>query len=202
MTDIEEESNEDLEYPIETFKDKDLPVLLNQVEKITISKRWRPTDYNYDILYYKYCEYIHICEDSWQRLVKSRTRGSAFDSDGFDYKLKVKLPSIEGYALHVGFVLDTIYDWEKKHPEFSDIIYDLRQRQVEKLIEWGISGKYNSHISKILLSKHGYVEQSESDLTIKWGLQISFARPASPFNTAVWDKNNTTNDSKNVDGNR
>lgn len=176
---IDKEGINDLLW-INTFKDNTIPVIKEDDNGIKISRSWRPTDYDYQILFKKYSEYIKECNDSWQRLVKTRTRWQTFDSDGFDFKLKVKLPSIEGYALYVGFTLETIYVWEKKYRLFSDIIKDLRQRQVEKLLEWGISWKYNPVITRLLLSKHWYVEKVESD--VKQTTTIQFARPASPFN--------------------
>jgi hypothetical protein len=56
---------------------------------------------------------------------------------------------------------DTIYDWETKEPEFSDILGKLRAKQAHMLITNGLSGDYNPTIAKVLLTKHGYREGQE-----------------------------------------
>ncbi len=73
----------------------------------------------------------------------------------------VRLPTIEGLALHLKIHRDTLYSWEKTHPEFSDIMEELRQRQANALIHHGVEGRYNSTIAKVLLTKHGYREGIE-----------------------------------------
>lgn len=78
-----------------------------------------------------------------------------------------RLPSIEGLALHLGVHRDTLHTWDKEDGRFSDILEELRQRQAKKLIDKGLNNLYNSTISKLILSKHGYVEKQETDLTTK-----------------------------------
>lgn len=74
------------------------------------------------------------------------------------------LPTIEGLALHLGITRETVYDWETKNPEFSDIVGKLRSAQAQKLIQNSLVGRYNPTIAKLILSgKHGYVEKSEVD---------------------------------------
>jgi len=77
---------------------------------------------------------------------------------------KVKVPSIEGLAVYLGIHKDTIYEWEKIHQEFSDVISELRAKQAECLISGGLSGRYNSTIAKLLLTKHGYSDKQETDI--------------------------------------
>lgn len=79
-----------------------------------------------------------------------------------EYSIKVKLPTIEGLALFLHISRDTVYDWEKKYPEFSYILADLRNEQADKLINNGLSGDYNPTIAKVLLTKHGYREGIEN----------------------------------------
>lgn len=81
------------------------------------------------------------------------------------------LPTIEGLALRLDISRDTLYSWERENREFSYIISQLRQAQAEKIIQNAMIGRYNPNISKLLLSKHGYIEQS--DVT-SGGQPISF----------------------------
>jgi hypothetical protein len=77
---------------------------------------------------------------------------------------KVKLPTIEGLANYLDVSRDILYDWEKDNEGFSYILTRVRNEQAERLINNSLAGNYNPVISKLLLSKHGYIEKSEQDL--------------------------------------
>jgi len=86
------------------------------------------------------------------------------------------LPTIEGLALHLHINRDTLYAWEKESQDFSDILEELRQAQANKLMQNSLQNRYNPTISKLLLSKHGYIEKREDDITSggeKLGVQLS-----------------------------
>lgn len=116
----------------------------------------RPTVYTEDILT-KTQEYIDSCEDQIENVI-------AGESDSFkkyQLRIKVKLPTIEGLARYLKIHKDTVYTWRKEKPEFSDLIDDLLAKQAEALIAKGLSGDYNSTIAKVLLTKHGYSDKQE-----------------------------------------
>jgi len=113
----------------------------------------RPTIYNQEILE-KTQEYIDSCKD----IDEDKEAG---------IKAKVKLPSIEGLAYYIKVHKDTIYEWCKEHKEFSDVINDLRAIQADRLLNNGLAGTYNPTIAKVLLTKHGYTEKTETDITSK-----------------------------------
>lgn len=83
----------------------------------------------------------------------------------FSYQL---LPTIEGLSLAMNISRETIYKWESDDvsTEFSDIVKRLRACQAEKLLQNGLMGRYNPMITKLMLSKHGYVEKTEQDTNI------------------------------------
>lgn len=83
-----------------------------------------------------------------------------------------ELPTIEALALELDISRDTLYQWENEDKEFSYILGKLRLLQANKLIQKGVKGEYNAPIAKMLLTKHGYVEKSEQDLTTN-GKEIS-----------------------------
>lgn len=118
----------------------------------------RPTEYNEDVLT-KAQAYLSECVDEPYQLIKS----DGDKTTSFENKIKVKLPTIEGLAVYIKVHRDTIYQWEKEHPKFSDILGELRHRQAEALINNGLSGDYNSTIAKVLLSKHGYKEEVKTE---------------------------------------
>lgn len=79
----------------------------------------------------------------------------------YTHKRVVKLPTYGGLAKYLKLNRDTIFEWVKIHPEFSDLIGDLMAEQEDRLINGGINGDYNPTISKVLLTKHGYREGHE-----------------------------------------
>lgn len=79
----------------------------------------------------------------------------------------VKIPTKGGLAKYLGINRDTIYDWSSKYPEFSDIIEALGSEQEDRLINNSLAGTYNPTIAKVLLTKHGYNDKTETDITTK-----------------------------------
>lgn len=79
------------------------------------------------------------------------------------------VPSIEGLADYIGVTRTTIYDWESQEEkaEFSYIVEQVRHKQAKELINKGLEGKFNPTMSKVILTKHGYTDKSELDVTTK-----------------------------------
>lgn len=75
------------------------------------------------------------------------------------------LPTKERLALKLGVTRQTMENWAKESADFLDIVNNLEKLQADRLIQFSLIGKYNPMISKLLLSKHGYVEKSEQDVT-------------------------------------
>lgn len=80
----------------------------------------------------------------------------------------MKIPTIEGIALKLGVNRDTLYEWAKKYPEFSDTIEESRILQKQYLMEIGIFGgkEINATIVALLLKvNHDMVETTKTDIT-------------------------------------
>lgn len=75
--------------------------------------------------------------------------------------------TIEGLSLHLHISKETLYRWETEDEDFRDVLGELRQLQANRLIQYGLNNKYNPTITKLLLSKHGYIEKKEQDITTK-----------------------------------
>jgi len=129
----------------------------------------RPVEYKEDILV-RAREYISLCVDEIEEYHK--TRGDK--SDSYDRLVRVRIPTIEGIAVHLGISRSTVYDWKDalsedgslKYAEFSYIIDELQAIQADRLLNNGLSGDYNPTIAKVLLTKHGYregVDQTTND---------------------------------------
>jgi hypothetical protein len=113
----------------------------------------RPTKLTDEILSKAY-EYIDQAVDSHEVVGENRPT----------VVWHVKLPSIEGLANYIDISKETLYQWEKENVGFSDVLTRVRNLQAERLINNSLAGNYNPMISRLLLTKHGYVEKSEQDL--------------------------------------
>ena len=120
----------------------------------------RPTEYKPAILK-KAKEYLEKCVDEEEDLVKSQ----GDKSTSYEHRVKVKLPSIEGLARYLGIARSAIYNWADEHAEFKDILEQILAEQAERLVNMGLSGDYNPTIAKLILTKHGYTDKTETDVT-------------------------------------
>jgi len=84
---------------------------------------------------------------------------------GYLFNGKV-IPSHVGLALYLGVDTQTLDNWAEKpeHSEFLGILRDIQAKQQELLINSGLTGEFNSAITKLVLGKHGYSEKSETTL--------------------------------------
>lgn len=86
------------------------------------------------------------------------------------------LPTKERLALNLGINRDTLYKWMDENKDFSDICKTLDMIQADKVIQNSLIGRYAPGTSAIILSKHGYIKQEQTDLTSggdKLGVQAS-----------------------------
>lgn len=90
---------------------------------------------------------------------KILTKSLKYLSSCRDTKNDVNLPTVEGLGLSLGVSRSIMYEWKESHDEFSDILEEIMREQGKRLINKGLSGKYNSTIAKLILSKHGYKDQ-------------------------------------------
>jgi hypothetical protein len=77
------------------------------------------------------------------------------------------VPSIAGLACVLGITRETCRAWgnDPEKVEFSVILNELAQRQERELLNNGLAGNFNAPITKMMLSKHGYSDKVEQDLT-------------------------------------
>jgi hypothetical protein len=79
--------------------------------------------------------------------------------------VNVLLPTKERLARILGITRETLYKWCEENNDFSDICKDLDQVQADKLVQNGLMGRYTPGITAIMMSKHGYIRQEQTDVT-------------------------------------
>lgn len=109
--------------------------------------------------------YLEQCED----------KTHFTDKGGVSYT-DVRLPSMAGLAKHIGVHKDTIYSWCKEEAELYDkelvqqisvIVKEINTEQEIRLLNGGLGGIYTPKIAGMIMSKHGYSEKTETDITTK-----------------------------------
>ena len=122
-------------------------------------------------------KYIQQCEDEWvhfsvaykKRIKENKKLKAKMVEYVSDTKhgthLKVRFPSIAGLAVFLKVNRSTVYEWKENHPEFSDMLDEMLAEQEKRLIEGGLAGIYNPMITKLVLTKHGYHDKLDQDLS-------------------------------------
>jgi len=127
-----------------------------------MAEKGRPTKY-LEEYNNKVDEYLELHQDKELERVGLRSEKGY---EKLDYVLKVDLPTIEGFALFLGVNKTTLYEWDKKYPDFSNSLDKIRIEQQTRLINEGLAGNYNPTIAKLILSSnHGMREKTEQDIT-------------------------------------
>lgn len=132
----------------------------------------RPPLYEGDKTIKKVEAYLRACTDEPVQYVKHQSSRGA---KTFETRIRVRVPTIEGLAVHLRCTKPTIYDWAEKYPDFSYALEHLRAIQAARLAEGGLSGTYNPTISKLLLHGHGYADRLETDGTLKHKGNVSLS---------------------------
>lgn len=102
----------------------------------------RPSTYTEEMLA-KAREYVEIYHDELGELV----------------------PTVVGLCDYIGRSKSIVYDWAKdpEKAEFSDILEQISAKQEKALVMGGLSGQFNSVITKMMMTKHGYSDKQEID---------------------------------------
>lgn len=78
------------------------------------------------------------------------------------------LPTVEGWAVENNIAIRTVYSWmsnEDKYPRFAAVYAQAKAIQKAKLIQNGLSEKYNATLVKFLLvNNHGMSDKIEQKL--------------------------------------
>lgn len=73
------------------------------------------------------------------------------------------IPMACGLAVFLGVNEQTIYNWANdSNPEFLELLGDIKSKQHSVLLAKGLLGDFNSTITKLVLTKHGYSDKMET----------------------------------------
>lgn len=103
----------------------------------------RPTEYTQDII-----------DKAWSYV------NGGWEKEG------APIPSLVGMCRVLNRGKSTIYDWAKDpEKQFSDIVEALNELQEEILASKGLTGDFNSSITKLMMTKHGYSDKQDISQT-------------------------------------
>ncbi len=71
-------------------------------------------------------------------------------------------PHLSAFARKIGVSRDTLYQWAKVHPEFSDAVTRAKEQRREIIIDNGLVGLYNPHFAKLAAWQYfGWSDKTE-----------------------------------------
>lgn len=85
------------------------------------------------------------------------------------------IPTAAGLACALGVAKSTIYLWKGLHQEFSDALDRIATEQERQTVNGGITGVFNSTISKLILHNHGYSDSSTVEQTTTHKGEVTLA---------------------------
>jgi len=88
------------------------------------------------------------------------TLANAYIEDHLSYGDEV--PIAAGMANELGVCKATLYNWANEFPEFLDTLSKLNDKQERLLASKGLTGDFNSTITKLMLANHGYHDKTDS----------------------------------------
>ena len=85
------------------------------------------------------------------------------DAYVYDWSTIDSIPSRVGLCCFLGIDKTTSYDWERLYPEFSNTCKAVEALQEREALNKGITGDFNSQITKLVLANHGYSDRQAID---------------------------------------
>lgn len=91
-------------------------------------------------------------------------RAEFYVTDGFKEKEDI-VPSVAGLACFLGISKNSVYKYAELDSDFLNTLHAIEVKQEKMLLNGGLSGKFNSTITKLMMSNHGYKESTKTDIT-------------------------------------
>ena len=76
------------------------------------------------------------------------------------------IPSVVGLCSYIERSRSVVYEWaEDESRGFADILSKLKEIQLLNLMNKGLTSEFNSTITKLILTKHGFSDKVDTDVT-------------------------------------
>lgn len=76
------------------------------------------------------------------------------------------IPSVVGLCSYIDRSRSVVYVWaEDENRGFKDILSKLKEVQLLNLMNKGLTSEFNSTITKLILTKHGFSDKVDTDVT-------------------------------------
>jgi hypothetical protein len=73
------------------------------------------------------------------------------------------IPSVVGLCVYIKCSRSMVYRWAHDETKnFGDILEEINIQQQRELVNNGLSGEFNSNITKLVLGKHGFHEKVDA----------------------------------------
>jgi len=82
------------------------------------------------------------------------------------------VPTIAGLSCYLGISRSSVYNYKDKSADFLDILEKIEATQEKMLVNGGLSGDFNAPITKMMMTKHGYSDKQETEVTGKDGAEL------------------------------
>lgn len=80
----------------------------------------------------------------------------------FEYEnFQDEVPTAAGLARMLGVAKSTVYLWAETDEGFSDALETIKSEQERVLVSKGLNSSFNSTITKLLLTNHGYSDKQQ-----------------------------------------
>jgi len=123
----------------------------------------RPTKYKEEYIKAAY-DYVEKCIDTEKGFVTMESPKSS----GYMRVVSAHLPTIEEFALELGVVTKTLYNWGEENPDFLQALEYIKQSQFVRLTNKALSRDYSEGLAKlILMNNHGMANKEEVETTEK-----------------------------------
>jgi len=108
-------------------------------------------------------------------IIKNADGEDCYTSSGKPVFKPIKYPTIEQFAKNIGVCRDTIFEWARVHPTFTEAKNIAMQMAENMVIQNGFVGSYNSTFCMFMLKcNFGYRDGGEIDQAVAKPLEFNF----------------------------
>lgn len=93
----------------------------------------------------------------------------------FDQQIPGRLPTFERFAFDIGVHIDTLHEWKRVHPEFSEAYDTAKCLQKDILLQNGLNGNYNAGYAHFLTKCITDLKEDDGDKDSNRTYQLAYS---------------------------